>query len=129
MDYLFLCWQIYCLFCVLFRTCNLIYKYVSLRGLLAQLKTRKFQRLYLHLIAWQKFEQMQLVNDCWHVFSGQYFVKPAPSVLLYFTQWLKKFMKHNIKIAEAQIVLSISEQYKCIYGTDGCVIPDDEWYL
>lgn len=38
-------------------------------------------------------------------------------------------MKHNIKIAEAQIVLSISEQYKRIYGTDGCVIPDDEWYL
>lgn len=38
-------------------------------------------------------------------------------------------MKRNIKISEAQVELSISEQYECIYGTDGCVIPDDEWYL
>lgn len=54
---------------------------------------------------------MQSVNNCWHVFSGQYFFRTAPSVLLYFTQWLKKYMKHYIKISEAQIVLSISEQY------------------
>lgn len=38
-------------------------------------------------------------------------------------------MKRNTKISEAQVELNISEQYECIYGTDGCVILDDERYL